>query len=284
MAPGARGAKFDGSSKRGPGRPSPWRGLQSAVQRLASENPDWGSHRLHGQLLALGYVVSEPSVRRLMRRLGFRPDPQSGSRWSDFLDQNKAAIVAADFFTYEAWAPQGPRTLYALFFLQHDTRKVHLAGVTEHPTGAWMAQIARNLTMDGEDFLKGRKILILDRDTKFTGAFRSILKGAGVHCLRLPARSPDLNAFAERWVRSVKEECLNHLILLGPLSLIKAIKEYLEHFHHERAHQGLGNTIPFPLTPKSVPRETSKLQRKSRLGGLLNFYHWQGEIGEKLAA
>ena len=155
--------KFDGSKRRGPGRPSPWRILSSTVQRMAADNPTWGSLRIHGQLMALGYGVSEPSVRRLMRRLGLNPDPLPSRRWSDFLQRNKSAIVAADFFTYEAWTPKGPRTLYALFFLQHDTRKVHLAGVTENPDEAWMSQIARNLTMEGESFLQGREYLITDR-------------------------------------------------------------------------------------------------------------------------
>ena len=271
-------AKFDGSAKRGPGRPSPWRILNTTVQRMALDNPTWGASRIHGHLQALGYGVSRPSVRRIMRRWGLDPDPAPGKRWSDFLARNAAAIVATDFFTYEAWTPVGPRTLYALFFIQLDTRRVHLAGVTEHPDEAWMAQMARNMTMEDEPFLKGRRFLIADRDTKFSASYRNILKNTGLQTLPLPPRSPNLNAFAERWVRTIKEECLDGLLLPGPASVTKAIKEYLLHYHHERPHQGLGNRIPFPvLAHPDRPQHPDQLQRKSRLGGLLNSYCWQGQ-------
>jgi putative transposase len=229
--------KFDGSEKRGPGRPSPWRILHTVVEKIASENPGWGAPRMHGQLQELGFRISEPSVRRLMRKLGLNPDPKPGKRWSDFLERHKAAIVATDFFSYEAWTPAGLQTLYCLFFIQHDTRKVRVAGITERPNEAWMIQMARNLTMEGEDFFEGRKFLIMDRDAKYCSSFRSILKGQGVRCLRLPWKSPNLNAYAERWVRTVKTECLRHLPLLpGPASLMQVLNEYLEHYHHERAH------------------------------------------------
>jgi len=278
--------KFDGSKQRGPGRPSPWRILRLAVENMASENPTWGASRMHGQLKTLGYTISEPSVRRLMRRLGLNPDQRPGRRWSDFLEHHKAAIVATDFFSYEAWTPAGLQTLYCLFFIQHDTRQVHLAGITKHPNEAWMAQMARNLTMEGEDFLKGRKFLIMDRDTKYCLNFRTILKDKGVRSLRLPWRSPNLNAHAERWVRTVKTECLRHLPLLpGPASLAHVLTEYLEHYHHERAHQGLDNSIPFPAhTIAAIPKPPDQLQSKSRLGGLLNYYYWPAENDKKKAA
>ena len=228
--------------------------------------------------MALGYKVSRPSVRRLMRRLGLNPDPLSGKRWSDFLARNAAAIVATDFFTYEAWTPLGPKSVYALFFIQLDTRRVHLAGVTDHPDEAWMAQVARNMTMEDEPFLKNRRFFIADRDTKFCSSYRSLLAAAGLQTLSLPPRSPNLNAFAERWVRTIKSECLRGLLLPGPASVTKAIKEYLEHYHRERPHQGLENKIPFPARAIAQPQDPSRLQRKSRLGGLLNTYYWQGQM------
>ena len=278
--------KFDGSERRGPGRPSPWRILWSKVERMGSENPDWGAPRIHGQLQALGYTISESSVRRLMRRLGLNPDPKPTLLWSDFLERHKAAIVATDFFTYEAWTPHGLRTLYCLFFIQHDTRKVHVAGITEHPTEAWMAQMARNMAMDDNGILKNRKFLIMDRDTKYCQSFRNILRDQGIRCLRLPWRSPNLNAYAERWVRTVKSECLRHLPLLpGPASLAHVLKQYLEHYHHERAHQGLGNKIPFPRQQvRKIRHSPDKLQSKSRLGGLLNYYYWPTDTAIKPAA
>ncbi len=279
-------AKFDGSKRRGPGRPSPWRFLTNKVLQLAQENPTWGAPRMHGQLSRLGYHASEPSIRRLMRRLGLNPDPTPSRRWSDFLERNQAAIVATDFFSVETVSPRGLSTQYCLFFIQHDTRKVCLAGITEHPDEAWMQQVARNLTMEDEGFFKGRKYLIMDRDTKFCKSFKEILKSAGVESLVLPKESPDLNAYAERWVRSVKEECIRELPFLpGPASLHKALTQYLEHYHHERAHQGLGNKIPFPYGPqRSEPHPNAKLQRKSRLGGLLNYYYWEGENQKSEAA
>ena len=192
--------------------------------------------------------------------------------------------MATDFFSYEAWTPLGPRTLYALFFLQLDTRKVYLAGVTEHPNEAWMAQVARNLTMVDELFLKGRRFLIADCDTKFCASYRAILKAAGLQTLPLPPRSPNLNAFAERWVRTIKDECLGGLVLPGPASVTKAIRQYLEHYHHERPHQGLGNGIPFPTFGPYTPQDPRQLQRKSRLGGLLNTYYWQAQMPLTMAA
>lgn len=220
-----------------------------------------------------------------MRKLGLNPDPKPDRRWSDFLAQNSAAIVASDFFTYEAWSPTGLKTLYALFFIQLDTRKVHLAGVTERPDDAWMAQVARNMTMEDQTFLKNRRFFIADRDTKYSASFRTTLRNAGVQTLPLPPYSPNLNAFAERWVRTIKEECLNGLLLPGPASVTRAIEQYLLHYHHERPHQGLANKIPFPVGASNrMPQHPSRLHRKSRLGGLLNSYYWKIKIPLKNAA
>lgn len=253
---------------------------------MAQENPLWGAPRIHGQLTALGFKASEATIWRLMRRLGLDPDPKHRRHWSDFLERNCQAIVATDFFTVETLTPRGLVTLYCLFFIQHDTRRVCLGGITRYPNEAWMAQVARNLTMAGETFFNGRKFLFMDRDTKFCEGFRGIFQGAGIRCLRLPRESPNLNAYAERWIRSVRQECLNELpFISGEAGLTKVLSQYLEHFHHERAHQGIGNKIPFPEHP--MPAETkpvSELQSKSRLGGLLNYYYWEGENQEKRAA
>jgi putative transposase len=278
--------KYDGSMQRGPGRPSAWGHLSAKVLSLAQENPGWGAPRIHGQLMHLGYHASEPTIWRLMRRLGLDPNPPKNRRWSDFLARHQAAIVATDFFTIHTVTAQGLRTFYALFFIQHDTRKVHLGGVTEHPTEAWAAQVARNLSMDDPGFLQGRRFLILDRDPAFGRAFRQVFKSAGVRPLVLPKESPNLNAIAERWIRSVRQECLNDLPLLPGIASIKhVLEQYLAHYHQERAHQGLGNVIPFPVTPpRLMAPANGKLQCRSRLGGLLNFYEWQGESKEVRAA
>jgi len=278
--------KYDSSKKRGPGRPSSWHCLSDKVLEMAQKNPTWGAPRIHGQLKQLGFGASEPTVWRLMRRLGLDPNPHKPKHWSTFLRQNKEAIVASDFFTVETMGPKGLRSLYGLFFIQHDTRQVLLGGITEHPNEAWVTQIARNLTMSGEPFFQGRKYLIMDRDTKYCKSMRDIFTDAGIKPLMLPHKSPDMNAIAERWIRSLRQECLNHLPLIsGEAGLAKVLKEYIEHYNHERAHQGLGNTIPLPTDPPMrTPPANGKLQSKSRLGGLLNYYYWERDLSQKRAA
>ena len=155
-------------------------------------------------------------------------------------------LVATDFFIAEVWTQGGLVTYYVLFFMHLATRRVHIAGITLHPNEQWMTQVARNVTMADVGFLSSSRYLIHDRDSKFCESFRDTIEGVGVTPIRLPARSPDLNAFAERWVRSVKEECLSKLILFGENSLRHALKEYVAHHHHERNHQGKDNLLLFP--------------------------------------
>jgi len=188
---------------------------------------------------------------------------------------HKDVLVACDFFTKEVWTLGGLATYYVLFFIHVASRKVYVAGMTINPNEQWMKQIARNLTMAGGSFLEGMKYLVLDRDAKFAASFRSILESAGVECLRLPPRSPNLNSFAERFVRSIKEECLDNLILFGEASLQRAVAQFVEHYHGERPHQGKGNIILFPAHPRDgadAPRAGPVLCNE-RLGGLLKFYY-----------
>lgn len=278
--------KYDSSKTRSPGRPAAWKQLTDKVLQLAQDNPRWGAPRIHGQLKSLGFGASEPTIWRLMRRLGLDPNPPQTHRWSDFLERHKAAMVSTDFFSIEAMTPTGLKTFYALFFIQHDTRKICLGGVTEHPSEAWVSQVARNLTMEGQSFFNGRKFLVMDRDTKYCKSFQRIFKDAGVKPLVLPIKSPNLNAYAERWIRSVREECLNNLLFLpNERSILNVLNEYVDHFHHERCHQGLCNTIPFPLdtVPCGTPSNAG-LQCKSRLGGMLKYYYLVGENEQNKAA
>jgi hypothetical protein len=183
-------------------------------------------------------------------------------------------ISACDFFTAEVFTKAGLVTFYVLFFLRIGSRRVHFAGVTPHPNERWMKQIARNLTMDGWGFWNGQRHLIVDRDTKFCAAFRRILRDSGVRPIRLPPRSPDLNAYAERFVRTVKDECLSRLVLFGEDGLRRALSEFEAHYHEERNHQGVGNVLLFPArstSPLPIP-ETGSLECTRRLGGLLKFY------------
>jgi putative transposase len=171
----------------------------------------------------------------------------------------------------EVLTQRGLQTFYVLFFIRLGSRKVEVAGITMHPNEQWMQQIARNVTMDGWGFLGNCRYLLHDRDAKYTESFRAIIKASGVEPIALPARSPNLNAFSERWVRSVKEECLSKLILFGERSLRRALQNYLAHYHEERNHQGKNNVLLFPQVPAS--RRADPVQCRERLGGLLRYYH-----------
>ncbi len=179
--------------------------------------------------------------------------------------------MATDFFTAEVWTLGGLVTYYVLFFIHLGSRQVHSAGVTTHPNAAWMVQVARNLTMEGWGFLSPGQYLIHARDTKFCAAFQQIIDDAGIERVVLPPRSPNLNAYAERWVRSVKEECLARLILFGEASLHHALAQYVAHFHHERNHQGKGNVLLFPAVSQETERQ-GPMPCRARLGGLLQYY------------
>jgi hypothetical protein len=184
-----------------------------------------------------------------------------------------SVLAGTDFFSVEVLTLRGLVTYYVLFFIRLESRRVEVAGITRHPNEAWMKQIARNVTMDEWGFLEGCRYLIHDRDTKFTDSFRAIVRSGHVEPLKLPARSPNLNAYAERWVKSVKEEVLSKLILLGEASLRRALSEYLEHFHTERNHQGKGNVLLFPTATQTKNRVDGSVRCKERLGGLLEYYH-----------
>jgi putative transposase len=180
-------------------------------------------------------------------------------------------MAAADFFTIEVPSPRG-LVRYSIFFVSKlKTRTVHIAGISPNPTGAWMKQLARNLTDAEDGFLGGIRYLILDRDPLYTAAFRSMLDDCGVKCPRLPARSPNLNAYAERFVLSVKSECMNHLIPMNEQQLRRAVRQYMAHYHQERAHQGLGNQRIGPVG--KVPDTAAPVHRRERLGRLLSHYH-----------
>ena len=160
---------------------------------------------------------------------------------------------------------------HVLFFIDIKTRHVHIGGIVHQPHGAWMKQVARNVTDEVDGFLKGMRYLIHDRDPLFTDEFRNILRGTGVECVKLPVSSPDLNAYAERFVLSIKSECFNKLIPLGERHLRRAVKEFVEHYHLERNHQGLDNQL---ITSPAAPgNDNEPIARRERLGGLLNYYY-----------
>jgi transposase InsO family protein len=181
-------------------------------------------------------------------------------------------LVGTDFFTVEVLTLKGLVTYYVLFFIHLESRRVSLAGMTRYPGQEWMEQQARNATMEEWGFLRGCGYLLHDRDTKFCASFRELIESGSVKTIRLPARSPNLNSFAERWVRSVKEECLSRLILFGESSLRRALQQYIVHYHEERNHQGKENLILFPLKREGARDRKTAVRCRERLGGLLKYY------------
>ena len=269
--------KFDGSKqRRSPGRPRVERELEELVVRMARENRDWGYDRIVGALSNLGHHLSDETVGNILRRRGIAPAPQRKrtTTWKEFIRSHRAVLAGTDFFTVEVLTLRGLVTFYVLFFIHLESRRVEVAGITSHPNEAWMMQVARNVTMDEWGFLDECRYLLHDRDTKYTQSFRQIIESGGVEPLRLPPRSPNLNAYAERWVKSVKDECLSKLILFGEASLRRALREYLVHYHQERNHQGRGNILLFPSTTKrAAPVDEPPVRCREHLGGLLRYYH-----------
>jgi len=249
--------------------------IENLIVRMARENPTWGYDRIVGALANLGHTVSDQTVGNILKRHGIAPAPRRKhtTRWRDFIRAHMDVLTGTDFFTVEVLTLKGLMTYYVLFFIQLETRRVCLAGITPYPDQPWMEQQARNVTMKDWGFLAHSRYLLHDRDGKFCPVFREVIQAGKVRPLKLPARSPNLNAFAERWVRSVKEECLSQLILFGENSLRRALTQYIEHYHRERNHQGKANELLFPL-PRGPARRRPQgaIRCRERLGGLLKYY------------
>jgi putative transposase len=270
------GTKFDGSKHRTyPGRPSVAPEIEKLVVKMANENPGWGYDRIVGALANLGHKVSDQTVGNILRRHGIPPAPrrQLNTTWKHFISSHMAVLGGVDFFTVEVLTWRGLATYYVLFFLHLESRRVSLAGITRHPTEEWMEQMARNGVDEESLDLRQIRYLLHDRDTKFCASFKAILKTAGVTCVTLPPQSRNLNAFAERWVRSVRQECLSKLILFGETSLKRALAEFESHYHFERNHQGKDNLLLFSKKAKTgTTRVRKSVKCTQRLGGLLKFY------------
>jgi len=259
--------------RQSPGRPRVMEIIADLVVRMARENRSWGYTRIQGALQNVGHRVGRTTISNIFKENGIDPAPERGKRttWSQFLKAHWNVLAAADFFTVEVWAPRGLVTFYVLFVIELATRRVDIAGITSSPAEPWMMQIGRNLTDPLDGSLADKQFLILDRDSKFSAAFRNLLQDAGVEVVRLPYRSPNLNAYAERFVRSIKDECLNRLIFFGERSLRKATREYAAHYHRERNHQGIDNRLIEPCDRGESASTTVNCAQ--RLGGMLRFYH-----------
>lgn len=264
--------KYDGSARRGPGRPSKPAEAAALVVQLASDNPGWGYSRLRDVMRSVGCEIGRTTVAAILadHAIGPAPGRRKKTSWKTFLRAHWEILAAMDFFTVEVVTVGGLVRCSVLFVIELSTRKVHIAGISCQPGEAWMRNMARHLTDGFDGFLLGKRYLILDRDPLFTRSFRGILRGSGVKPLRLPARSPNLNAHAERFALSIKSECLDRIVPLGERHLRVVIREYVEHYHRERHHQGLGNSIIIPQEPR---RSEGPVCRRERVGGMLNHYY-----------
>src|SRR5256886_14766960 len=248
--------------------------IEQLVMRMAKENPTWGYRRIQGALANLGHRIDKITVRNMLRRHHIDPAPkrrEGGMSWTQFIKLHWEVLAATDFFTVEVAPWHGLVTYYVLVVMELSTRRVEIAGITPHPTAAYMQQCARQLTEHVDGFLLGKRYLIHDRDSTFTDAFDAMLKDSGVEPVVLPPHSPNLNAHCERFVRSIKEEALGRMIFIGEASLRYAIRSYLSHYHAERNHQGLDNQL---ITPEpEVGRASGPVKRRKRLGGMLSYYY-----------
>jgi len=249
------------------GRPPVERRVRELVLRLARENPRWGYPRIAGELLKLGVRVSPSTVRRLLLAAGLTSAPRrSGPSWREFLRQQAASVLACDFFTVETITL---RRYYVLFFIEVGSRRVHLAGCTTKPTGAWVTQQARNLNFTG--VLERTRFLIHDRDTKFSDSFDEVFRSEGIETIQTPIRAPQANAYAERFVRTVRAECLDWLLILGRRHLEHVLRTYTAHYNAERPHRALALVPPEARNTAARPANP-KVERHDLLGGLIHEY------------
>jgi putative transposase len=256
--------------RRGPGRPRTAAAVRALVLEMARDNPGWGYRRIHGELTGLGYKLAPSTVWQILKDAGIDPAPRrSGLTWRAFLEAQATTILAVDFFHVDTVFL---RRLYVLFFIEHGTRRVHLAGITAHPAGEWVTQQARNLLMTlegrGDDFT----FLIRDRDTKFTAAFDAVFTAVGVRIIRTPVRAPRANAIAERWISSARRECLDRILITGERHLRLVLSEYADHYNVHRPHRTLRQSPPAGRKHPPDLGTNVRVLRRDRLGGLIHEY------------
>ena len=265
--------KWTFKSERKKGRPRIDHDVEQLVLRMLEENPQWGSDRVVGALSNLGIRITDTTVDNIRKRNGLDPAPKRSTKinWDTFLKAHWEGLLAADFFTTEVLCLRGMVRFYTLFVIELSTRSVYICGTSVSPDGEWMKQVARQLTDAFDGICIGKTHLIIDRDTKFTESFKHLLKSFGVDPVLCPVQAPKCNAYAERFVRSIKYECLNCIIPLGEKHLELAINQYLKHYNTERNHQGIGNHL---IRPEILSRD-GDISSKKRLGGMLTYYYRQ---------
>jgi putative transposase len=260
---------------RRPGRPKRNEETTALVVRLARENPRWGYRRIQGELLKLGVRLTASTVARILfdHRLG--PAPRRGATWREFIRSQASHIVATDFFSVDTVLL---RRLYVLFFIEVGRRRIWITGVTAHPNATWVTQQARNVVADLADTGIDIKFLVRDRDTKYVASFDAVFRSEGAQILQTPFRTPNANAYAERFVRTVRTECLDHLLIVNARHLEHILRIYAQHYNGFRPHQGLAQQIPALVSPSPLMSATKgqsqprPIRRRDRLGGLIHEY------------
>jgi transposase InsO family protein len=262
------------SRPKSPGRPRTVRSIRALVLRLARENPSWGYRRIHGELLVLGVKVAASTVWEILRQAGIDPAPErTSTTWAEFLRSQANVLLACDFF--ETVTVTGAR-LHVLAVIEHATRRIRVLGATTHPTASWVAQAARNLTMDLEDAGCRARFLIRDRDGKFPALFDAVLKDAGIEVVLSGIQMPRMNAVMERWVLTCRRELLDRTLIWNQRHLLHALREF-EHFYNgHRPHQGIADARPLQALPPPIPAadidNCLHVRRRDRLGGILHEY------------
>ncbi len=256
--------------RRRPGRPTLPEETVELICRLARENPRWGYLRIVGELKKLGVTVSKTSVATVLGRHGLPPAPRrKGPSWTQFLSAQAQGIVATDFFHVDTVLL---RRYYVLFVIEVDSRVVHVLGATTNPNGPWVTQVARNFASDLEDAGQRFRFLIRDRDAKFTKSFNEVFASIGIEQVRTPVRSPRANAYAERFVRTIRQECFDSLLVVSRPHLESVLAEYVQHYNHARPHRGLHLGQPIPRCVPPPPIDDGAVTRRDVLGGIIHEY------------
>ena len=266
------GAKYDSHARRAPGRPPKPQEIRDLVVQLAQENVGWGYTRIRDVMRHLGHEIGRTTIQRILDEDGIQPAPERRKHlpWATFLKAHWGAIAAMDFFKVEVLSLRGPIRYAVLVVMDLRSRRVQIAGIIREPSEDWMFQVLRNLVDSVDGFLLYHGYLIMDRDPVFTQEFRARLSCAGIEPVRLPRCSPNLNAYVERFNRSIQEECLNRVVPLGEAHLRELVHEYVSHYHEERPHQGLEGQL---VSPPTRSCGAGSIVRRERLGGLLNHYY-----------